>query len=300
MHTHLIETEKHSDFLAQNRQDPITGDSIKAGDKVVFCAACKSVFLVETWQYLGEQHCGQSQTLEAIPIRRNLNIKSDKFDLRTYKLALTANVNTLDTRNWIEGDLPIEYKNFTNVSTKEIVVVFIISLFVFFGIMFIFTIFNFILLFILIVASIYLFIFFNNTTKKLTRTDKKIETLFDFFIKDNSILIIKESTMFYILNSAISEIYISGDDQYEDEGFSTGHFHVLITEKSGVESYFTITLNYESAKLFFNEFAVWSRNVEVYIKRYGLPTYGFKKRISYLMSHINYLINYREAKFKIW
>ncbi len=50
MHIHKINStsQEHQNFLAQNRKDPITGDSISEGDEVVFCASCKSVFLKDT------------------------------------------------------------------------------------------------------------------------------------------------------------------------------------------------------------------------------------------------------------
>ncbi|WP_375560386.1 hypothetical protein ACE193_22225 [Bernardetia sp. OM2101] len=69
MYIHKIDStlETHQNFLAQNRKDPITGDSISEGDEVVFCAGCKSVFFKDTWEYLGNQHCQQSKTLKTLP-----------------------------------------------------------------------------------------------------------------------------------------------------------------------------------------------------------------------------------------
>ncbi|WP_338791945.1 hypothetical protein [Bernardetia sp. MNP-M8] len=69
MHIHKITSnfKEHQNFLAQNRKDPITGDTILQGDRVVFCAVCKSVFLSDTWEYLGKQHCEQSETLVEFP-----------------------------------------------------------------------------------------------------------------------------------------------------------------------------------------------------------------------------------------
>ncbi|MEM6298783.1 MAG: hypothetical protein AAF740_08865, partial [Bacteroidota bacterium] len=58
--------------------DPITGEKIRAGQQVVFCATCKSAFLKESWEYLGKKHCGQFLTLRTFPksavvkIERNL------------------------------------------------------------------------------------------------------------------------------------------------------------------------------------------------------------------------------------
>ncbi|WP_338813132.1 hypothetical protein V9L05_17485 [Bernardetia sp. Wsw4-3y2] len=69
MHIHKINStsQEHQNFLAQNRKDPITGDSIAEGDEVVFCAGCKSVFLKDTWEYLGNRHCEQFETLIDFP-----------------------------------------------------------------------------------------------------------------------------------------------------------------------------------------------------------------------------------------
>lgn len=77
MHTHKIDNEKHKEFLSQERKDPITGDLIQSSDEVVFCASCKSVFLLDTWLYLDEQHCEQSETLEKFPSLSNLLLRDN-------------------------------------------------------------------------------------------------------------------------------------------------------------------------------------------------------------------------------
>ncbi|WP_338790419.1 hypothetical protein [Bernardetia sp. MNP-M8] len=64
MHIHKIDAVLHSDFLKENRQDPITGDLIEEGDEVVFCASCKSAFLKDTWLYLDKKHCDQNRTIK--------------------------------------------------------------------------------------------------------------------------------------------------------------------------------------------------------------------------------------------
>ncbi|WP_338813992.1 hypothetical protein V9L05_00810 [Bernardetia sp. Wsw4-3y2] len=78
MHIHKINSnlQEHQSFLAQNRKDPITGDSISEGDEVVFCAGCKSVFLRDTWEYLGSRHCEQSGTLIDFPLNYKLDLVS--------------------------------------------------------------------------------------------------------------------------------------------------------------------------------------------------------------------------------
>jgi len=69
--TNSISVLSNSLILQENRQDPITGDLIKEGDKVVICASCKSAFLEGNWKYLGQQHCQQKQTLTQITARQN-------------------------------------------------------------------------------------------------------------------------------------------------------------------------------------------------------------------------------------
>ncbi|WP_338766660.1 hypothetical protein WAF17_04270 [Bernardetia sp. ABR2-2B] len=64
-HTHKLNSS-HSHIIG--RTDPITGDSVKENDNVVFCAVCKSCFLKESWVYMNENHCEQSQTLYAVPV----------------------------------------------------------------------------------------------------------------------------------------------------------------------------------------------------------------------------------------
>ncbi|WP_338813994.1 hypothetical protein V9L05_00820 [Bernardetia sp. Wsw4-3y2] len=82
MHIHKINpnSQEHRSFLSQNRKDPITGDSILEGDEVVFCAGCKSVFLKDTWEYLGSQHCEQRGTLVDFPFNFT-NLTIQKTDL---------------------------------------------------------------------------------------------------------------------------------------------------------------------------------------------------------------------------
>ncbi|WP_338815265.1 hypothetical protein V9L05_09370 [Bernardetia sp. Wsw4-3y2] len=78
-HSHRL-TEHHQDFLNQNRTDPITGEKIEEGHTVVVCAACKSAFFIESWEYLGNSHCDQSETLKSLPLPQTLYLKAnDKY-----------------------------------------------------------------------------------------------------------------------------------------------------------------------------------------------------------------------------
>ncbi|WP_375563111.1 hypothetical protein ACE193_11445 [Bernardetia sp. OM2101] len=73
-------TEYHQDFLNQNRTDPITGEKIEEGHTVVICAACKSAFFIESWEYLGYSHCDQTETLKFLPLPQMLYLKAnDKY-----------------------------------------------------------------------------------------------------------------------------------------------------------------------------------------------------------------------------
>ncbi|WP_338766658.1 hypothetical protein WAF17_04265 [Bernardetia sp. ABR2-2B] len=64
-YTHKLNSN-HSHIIG--RTDPITGDSVKENDTVVFCATCQSCFLEDSWMYMNEIHCEQNQTLDSIPV----------------------------------------------------------------------------------------------------------------------------------------------------------------------------------------------------------------------------------------
>lgn len=70
MHILKISAEENEKFLAQEPHDPVTGDRLLDGDEIVICASCGTAFLRESWLYIGGQHCGQSQTLDHIPLRK--------------------------------------------------------------------------------------------------------------------------------------------------------------------------------------------------------------------------------------
>ncbi|AFM06345.1 hypothetical protein Fleli_4049 [Bernardetia litoralis DSM 6794] len=87
MTIHTLEREKHQDFLKQERIDPITGDLLKENDKIVICASCKSAFLVDSWEYMNEEHCEQTHTLREIPkseiVKMEKSIFIDFLELKT-------------------------------------------------------------------------------------------------------------------------------------------------------------------------------------------------------------------------
>jgi len=72
LHIHTLSGIQHRDFLSEERHDPITGDAFQVGQKIVFCASCKAAFLLESWEYAGGEHCGQSQTLKKFPKNKPL------------------------------------------------------------------------------------------------------------------------------------------------------------------------------------------------------------------------------------
>ncbi|AFM04275.1 hypothetical protein Fleli_1880 [Bernardetia litoralis DSM 6794] len=75
-YTHKLTSDNY-DFIGQNRTDPITGEKIEEGHTVVICAACKSAFFIESWEYLGDSHCDQTSTLANLPKPQNLYLKTN-------------------------------------------------------------------------------------------------------------------------------------------------------------------------------------------------------------------------------
>ncbi len=88
MTIHTLEKEKHNNFLAQNRIDPITGDLLQENDEIVICANCKSAFLIDSWEYMNQQHCNQSLTLKNIPVNEVVRMEKAAFinllEIKTY------------------------------------------------------------------------------------------------------------------------------------------------------------------------------------------------------------------------
>lgn len=72
INSYQIIEEKHKHFLLEERNDPVTGDSFLEGDEVVFCSVCKSAFLKDSWEYMGNKHCDQKLTLPIFPSSKKL------------------------------------------------------------------------------------------------------------------------------------------------------------------------------------------------------------------------------------
>lgn len=87
MNIHILEQQKDSDFLKQERIDPITGDILQQGDEIVICASCKSAFLADSWLYMNARHCNQTHTLLEIPKQEVVKIDRESRNERLDKLA---------------------------------------------------------------------------------------------------------------------------------------------------------------------------------------------------------------------
>jgi hypothetical protein len=59
----ILRSQRHREFLAAQRQDPITRKVFAAGDRIALCTTCLLPFLEESWNAMGGAHCGQSATI---------------------------------------------------------------------------------------------------------------------------------------------------------------------------------------------------------------------------------------------
>lgn len=59
----LLRIQRHGEFLAAQRQDPITRKVFTTGDRITLCATCLLPFLEESWDGMGDTHCGQTATV---------------------------------------------------------------------------------------------------------------------------------------------------------------------------------------------------------------------------------------------
>ncbi|WP_375560857.1 hypothetical protein ACE193_24695 [Bernardetia sp. OM2101] len=82
--THKLNFQNYSHIIG--RQDSVTGDTIKANDGVVFCGACQSVFLKESWEYMDKKHCSQTETLAFVPVQAE-KIKAKKRNALLFEIA---------------------------------------------------------------------------------------------------------------------------------------------------------------------------------------------------------------------
>ncbi|WP_375560101.1 hypothetical protein ACE193_20645 [Bernardetia sp. OM2101] len=91
--------KRHKSFLEEKRNDPITGDKIIEGNEIVLCGACKSAFLLDSWNYMAHSHCNQPFTLKEIPTKQHVvkEIKVQKEKERKYKFILKKQNELLKT-----------------------------------------------------------------------------------------------------------------------------------------------------------------------------------------------------------
>jgi len=69
LHVHQLDIKRHAKFLAEDRQDPITKEPLKAGDEIVICANCNTAYLRDSWNFInsGKCVCGGTNTLNYVP-----------------------------------------------------------------------------------------------------------------------------------------------------------------------------------------------------------------------------------------
>jgi len=99
MNIHKIQSHLHQSFLEEERKDAITGDLIQANDEVVFCGICKSAFLKDSWEYIGKKHCGQSKTLDSVPISVPLLLNVSL--IKPYFITLTNSSISFEECNYL-------------------------------------------------------------------------------------------------------------------------------------------------------------------------------------------------------
>ncbi len=118
MHIHLIQNTKHKAFLNEDRSDPITGDEIKEGDEIIFCAACKSAFLKDTWLYLDKTHCNQTETLGKFPLSEKLEI-SGVTRPALYVIKCNDKISTFDNNNDFLNETDNHFMNQPAINISE-------------------------------------------------------------------------------------------------------------------------------------------------------------------------------------
>jgi formylglycine-generating enzyme required for sulfatase activity len=93
LNPHRLDATRHSAFLAEQRKDPVTRKAFHAGDEIVVCAACGSAFSVDSWNYLGGEHDGQSDTLGDIA-QGPVTLRRRRFRMTNRDVDTTAEAQT--------------------------------------------------------------------------------------------------------------------------------------------------------------------------------------------------------------
>ena len=92
----IVDRNKHESFLADHRKDPYTHQLIEAGDKIVICAKCKTVYLESSWNikrhcFINERNCTSIETLSAIPNQKTITtLKSIKKKTNGWAIIIFA------------------------------------------------------------------------------------------------------------------------------------------------------------------------------------------------------------------
>lgn len=94
-HTLSKKNKHHKSFLKEKRKDPITGDVIVEGDMIVLCGACKSAFLLDSWNYMDNKHCNQHFTLKEIPSRQHVQKEIEEEQKYDFKMQSEKTASTL-------------------------------------------------------------------------------------------------------------------------------------------------------------------------------------------------------------
>ncbi|WP_027001183.1 hypothetical protein [Hugenholtzia roseola] len=292
VHLHHIKNQTHADFLAENRQDPITGDTIKADDQVVFCAACQSVFLWETWQYLNYQHCGQNQTLAHFPTKtQTLQIRQRSFTTEGYPLVASYQIepSLLQNQAWALSKDKTEKKvSLTNL-------------------FFIFTLLLNLVLF--LVSSIFpssLILPFNFALGAISLTllprlkipkGAFFKTEHNFYLDAKSILVEVANEQYKrILLNQTASIEIKGIKQ----NLKVDYFVFKITDNQHfrVQSLKVKIVSIDDAMLLFDLLQYWAKEIPIKIHINQLPNYGTGKDLRTLTAHIHKLVYYQDAAFE--
>ncbi len=109
MNIHKIDPHLHQSFLEEERKDAITGDLIQASDEVVFCGICKSAFLKDSWEYIGEKHCNESKTLDSVPISQPLSLSVFKI-IPKFITLINSDISFKECQNCLSTFKPIDKK----------------------------------------------------------------------------------------------------------------------------------------------------------------------------------------------
>ncbi len=292
MHIHKIESHKHQDFLLQNRIDPITGDLIVENDEVVFCASCKSVFLVDTWLYLNKQHCEQSQTLKKISSSSVIHLKVEENILFYQTLSNSTTGSSkipkeVKKKPWIKKQNKISsFQNFFHhpLVTSIKVLAWIVGIALYFAYQSPIVMFAFSITFILKISEILHNWYFGN--------------------KSDSIYKLFKSNTFYITNKSIcfSEAYGMNIYNLPLENIKKIHFNewpdfvscviYYQNEKKDKKLYFTLPKeNSEKLISFVDSLKLASNSIQLPIQ--------IKSRSATLSSHIQRLIVEGNSNFKL-